>query len=384
MSEGCFRTSLLLVFVLAILFISETNGTAYQGNPTAGKISRILSTVIQKNSNDFSEIQRQKEGKSAPDSSILSASICADSRLPIKNMKWRHNAAILASAFCVAAIVYPFDLVRALKMANAGSSLTTAQLLINFKNSYGYKGFVTQGLAPELIRATLLRFIKFSLFPLVHVTLWRGLPVEKGSSFTKAIAAFIGSVPEVLTIMPLEIAKISLQLDSNNVYKNNMINAIIAVFKKQGLRGFTIGYLGVQLRTATWSAGYFASIDVFKKLVDDVTIATSKYFGINAELATTLVFRQLLSGFLAGIFGASLNTPFDTIRSSTQRQILSGNAFDANNNKVTLLTVGKSILQSKGFGGLYSGFNFKAVHLGTSGALMAVFMPFFKQYFENI
>ena len=70
---------------------------------------------------------------------------------------------ILASAFCVAALMYPVDLIRALQMANAGSSnkLSTAQLLSKFKDSHGLSGFFTQGLAPELARSTWMRFVKF-------------------------------------------------------------------------------------------------------------------------------------------------------------------------------------------------------------------------------
>ncbi len=33
---------------------------------------------------------------------------------------------------------------------------------------------------------------------------------------------------------------------------------------------------------------------------------------------------QLLSGFLAGVFGAGLNTPCDTIRSNVQKRIFTG------------------------------------------------------------
>ena len=43
----------------------------------------------------------------------------------------------LASSFVAAALMYPFDLIRALSMANAGSSLTTVELLRNFKNIHG-------------------------------------------------------------------------------------------------------------------------------------------------------------------------------------------------------------------------------------------------------
>lgn len=86
---------------------------------------------------------------------------------------------ILASAFVVAALMYPLDLVRALQMSNAGAKLTTAELLMNFKNAHGIKGFFTQGLVPELLRSTWSRFIKFALFPIVHQAI-SGIPESKG------------------------------------------------------------------------------------------------------------------------------------------------------------------------------------------------------------
>ena len=92
-------------------------------------------------------------------------------------------------------------------------------------------------------------------------------------------------------IMPLEMSKIALQLDSVNAYKNNMFNAMAAVYKERGLQGFNVGYLGgdlhthiaafvcvyivlflfyvlgVQYRQAAWSAGYFASLPFFEAKV---------------------------------------------------------------------------------------------------------------------
>ena len=45
-------------------------------------------------------------------------------------------------------------------------------------------------------------------------------------------------------IMPLEMSKIALQLDTVNAYKNNMFNAMATIYKERGLQGFNIGYLG--------------------------------------------------------------------------------------------------------------------------------------------
>lgn len=288
---------------------------------------------------------------------------------------------VLASAFCVAALMYPLDLIRALQMANAGSGvkLTTGQLLSNFKNAHGITGFFTQGLAPELARSTWMRFIKFGLFPIIHLKL-TGLTEKQGSSKTKALAAIFASIPEAISIMPLEIAKISLQLDNTNRFGNNMLRAMASVWQEKSILGFTIGYVAIQARQALWTAGYFASISFFE---DKVNKALQTLVGddVNINKSPSLkVCSQLISGFLAGVFGAALNTPFDTIRTTLQKRLLSPNAQAG---ATTLLGVGSEIISARGISGLYAGFQFKAFHLGGGGALMAFFIPFFTKVFAN-
>lgn len=292
---------------------------------------------------------------------------------------------ILASAFCAAAIMYPLDLVRALQMANAGSGLTTGQLLSNFHKAHGLKGFFTQGLAPELARSTWMRFIKFALFPAVHEAI-TGLPESKGNELTKALAAIVSSIPEAISIMPLEISKIALQLDTKNQFQNNMFKAMSKVFQEQGLIGFTTGYFGVQYRQAAWSAGYFASIKFFEKQVKKVFQANDGAL-MKRNPNAVKILSQLLSGFLAGVFGACFNTPGDTIRSTLQKKVLSqyGNAaaLDHAMKSLSFWSVGQEIVKAKGFSALYAGFQFKAFHLGGGGALMAFLIPFFQGVFDK-
>jgi hypothetical protein len=78
------------------------------------------------------------------------------------------------------------------------------------------------------------------------------------------------------------------------------------------------------------------------------------------------------------VFGAAINTPFDTIRSTLQKQVL-GSAVEA-----SFLSTGRSIIASRGAAGLYAGFGFKSLHLGGGGALMAYFVPFFKNLLDKI
>jgi hypothetical protein len=238
-----------------------------------------------------------------------------------KSSTFKSLAPVLAASFCVAALMYPLDLARALQMANAGTKQSTIELLTNFKNTHGIKGFFTQGLAPELFRSTWMRTVKFGLFPIVHLAITGGISETKGTGISKAIAAALTSIPEAISIMPLEIAKISLQLDSAKMFSNSMIKAMKHVYSNNGPAGFYVGYLGVQYRQAAWGAAYFASIKFFEEKVD----AAFKLVGIDCEnnLSAKTV-SQLTSGFCAGVFGAVFNTPADTIRSIIQKRILGG------------------------------------------------------------
>ena len=105
---------------------------------------------------------------------------------------------VVAASFCAAAIMYPLDLVRALQMANAaGPKQSALQLLSAFRKQHGVAGFFTQGLVPELARATWMRTLKFGLFPIIHMSL-TGLPESKGTGATKAAAAILTSIPECI------------------------------------------------------------------------------------------------------------------------------------------------------------------------------------------
>ena len=85
----------------------------------------------------------------------------------------------------------------------------------------------------------------------------------------------------------------------------------------------------------------------------------------------------IFSGFLAGVFGGFLNTPFDTIRTIIQKNYFTGKASGS------LLSVGRDIVNVRGYKSLYAGFGVKACHLGGGGALMSIFLPLFKHLFNQ-
>ena len=224
---------------------------------------------------------------------------------------------------------------------------------------------------------------------------------KDGTAKTRVISAALTSIPEVLLIMPLEVSKILLTTDVTNKYSNSMLRAIKATpISKQ-----MTGYVGVQYRQMSWGCAYFATIGPWRGVVD-------RLVGEGEGDGKKMV-KNLVSGFAAGVTGACLNTPGDTIRSVVMKQNLvngvpatfvgeigpSERQSDSKSNTpptpprtltnnqllvATLLAAtGRQIIKEKGLGSLYSGFGAKAAHLGGGGALMALLGPICKEAIEK-
>lgn len=279
------------------------------------------------------------------------------------------NFPILAAAAVTGTLMYPFDVIRTLKMANAGSGLSTRALVSDFVASHGVRGFFQQGIGPEIAKATYSRFLKFSIFPVLHAQLNGGNLPKFGTPQTRAIAALLASIPESISIMPLEVAKINLQMDKVNAFNNKMFSALSHVSKTRGLKGFGIGYTGIQLRQAAWTSVYFSSVSTIQAGVEEMVGRC----GVDPNAPGVKPACQFVGGFLAGVLGTCFNTPFDTIRSVVQKRAFSNPAVAA----PTFMAVGKELVAKNGVGCLYNGFQAKAIHLGGGGALMAMFIPLF-------
>ncbi|EKX52218.1 hypothetical protein GUITHDRAFT_84771 [Guillardia theta CCMP2712] len=287
---------------------------------------------------------------------------------------WSTLPPITAGALSTATLMYPVDLLRALKMSAAaeGKGGSTVTLIKNFYATHGLKGFATQGVVPEMVRATYMRVLKFFLFPITHQAMFNK-PENKGSGLTKAIAAGVASLPEGFTIQPIEVSKIALQLDKEKKFNNQAGAVIRDILKTRGWTGLFIGYFGIQYRQTSWTAAYFASLQYFSEQSKAVLPADWK------------MTQNLAGGFAAGMFGAIFNTPGDVIRSSQQKAILAAEPIKhpfsvglCASGVKDFFAMGSKIVAANGIGGLYMGFGFKAMHLGGSGALLAMLIPWFK------
>merc|ERR1712048_1082987 len=280
---------------------------------------------------------------------------------------------ICAGAVVTSIAMYPVDVVRAICMSNPGTGAGAA--LSGFLQAHGVMGFVKQGLVAEVTRASISRAIKFFMQPIVHNAMY-GKPETQGTPVSKGLAGAIGTVPEVFAISPLENIKLAAQLDKEGKFKGS---ADIAshIVRTRGINGLMTGYFGMQVRQCLWTGGFFLTLDVYKDAVKSV---------VSNKLA-----QDVISGFLAGATGTALNCWTDVCRSVVQKKALAA-TFDPEIPRPSALSAyapgpfikeTMTIAGERGIAGLYSGVGPKMVHLGGSGAILAVLMPRFKSmYFD--
>lgn len=277
---------------------------------------------------------------------------------------------IAGGAMVVSILMYPADVVRALCMSNPGTGAVAA--LQGFLQVHGWSGFVKQGLAAEVCRASISRALKFFFQPISHQVAF-GKPETKGTPVTKGVAGALATIPEVMAISPLENIKLASQLDKDKRF-NGSVDIAKHLVKTRGVfGGLYIGYFGMQVRQCLWTGGFFLSLDAFK--------GGLKSAGLNNNLAV-----DVIGGFGAGAFGTALNCWCDVCRSVIQKKAVA-DTFDAAAPRPSAIEhlkpgpffgVAASIMKEKGVTGLYAGVGPKMVHLGGSGALLAVLMPRFK------
>merc|ERR1719145_451051 len=275
---------------------------------------------------------------------------------------------ICGGAVVTSIIMYPADVVRAICMSNPGTGAGAA--LKGFVEAHGVAGFVKQGLVAEVTRASISRAIKFFMQPIVHKALY-GVPETKGTPISKGIAGALATVPEVIAISPLENIKLAAQLDKEGKVKGSA-DITKHILRTRGFSGLMTGFAGMQVRQFLWTGGFFLTLDLYK--------------GGVANLVSNKLAQDVLSGFAAGATGTALNCWTDVCRSVVQKKALA-ETFDPAIPRPSMMEplnpgpffgAAGEIMAAKGITGLYSGVGPKMVHLGGSGAILAVLMPRFK------
>ena len=208
------------------------------------------------------------------------------------------------------------DVLRALRMASATEAvqLSTTQLLRNFVQAHGVVGLASQGVLPEMARATCMRVVQFFSYPIAHEAFFGKKPSE-GTPATKLISGMAASFPSAVAITPLENAKIALQLDQAGRFNNSMRSSMGHLWR----RGTFAPYAGLQgtfTRSAISFGPYIATLPYAQNITKPFC---NNLFG-DGKLGDTL--GNLLGGLLAGSLGAALNCPFDLVRTNLQKQAI--------------------------------------------------------------
>lgn len=270
--------------------------------------------------------------------------------------------------------MYPADVCRALVMSSPGTGAKEA--VGGFIKNHGLAGFAKQGMVAEITRGTLSRAVKFFFHPIAHEAIF-SKKVKDGNPFSKGIAGVFATIPEVLAISPIENIKLAEQLDKDKKF-NGMGSVITHINKTRGFSGFYIGFSGMQMRQGLWTGGFFGICDWASACAAGVMGK-----GVGADI---------VGGFLAGMFGVGLNCWCDVTRTVIQKEAIqatfthpepsAGGGWGANMNLPAFIAKAGEIAGKQGvMNGLYAGVHVKAVHLGGSGALLAVLMPRFKSMF---
>eukprot|EP00286_Rhodomonas_abbreviata_P000613 CAMPEP_0181289570 /NCGR_PEP_ID=MMETSP1101-20121128/950_1 /TAXON_ID=46948 /ORGANISM="Rhodomonas abbreviata, Strain Caron Lab Isolate" /LENGTH=312 /DNA_ID=CAMNT_0023393795 /DNA_START=135 /DNA_END=1073 /DNA_ORIENTATION=+ len=283
---------------------------------------------------------------------------------------------VTSAAVVTAGAMYPVDVVRAMRMADAGSKEGVPAMVKRFYQANGIGGFVNKGLGAELLKCTFSRVLKFWLQPTAHVWAF-GKSQKDGSPLTKGIAGALTTIPEMLVISPFENAKLAQQLDRTARFASTG-QTLKFLSSKGGVGGLYTGILPMQARQALWTGGYFMSLDVFKEKIE----------ALNGGKRTATT--DTMAGFGAGVFGTVLNCWPDVIRTQIQKKTIAA-MLEPTYQKAQLnprmiqtaignmATTGAEIYAAKGLSGLYAGLAVKSLYLGGSGALLAVLVPRFKE-----
>ena len=295
---------------------------------------------------------------------------------------WKVLGPISGGCALTAAVMYPLDVVRALRMAAASDagSKSAASLVRGFVQTHGAMGLLRQGALPEVLRATWMRCVQFFFFPLLHEAMF-GKSVKQGTTGTRAAAGVLATVPSCLSITPLENAKIALQLDKQRQFGNSISVVLRHLYSNGGIAVCFAGWQGVQIRQAAWFAPYISTVGPLTRWCEHGAGVVS-----GATAAATL--GTVGGGFAAGSLGALCNTPWDVVRTNLQKEAITRvqraplpwtTAVDIAFGMRNYVRVGSQIWLDKGLRGMYHGFAAKALHLGGSGACLALFIPLFQQ-----
>ena len=242
----------------------------------------------------------------------------------------------LAGAFATAIVdfaLHPIDTIKVVQQAS-GRRLGIFTAVREIWKTQGVKGFY-QGLTPYLVSDASSGAVKFAAFEVFKEFIEDITPKEwhKAMYFVSAAGAFIVCS---FVLVPGEVIKCRMQATAAGKSLGSIISSI---WVKDGWRGFFAGYGATLLRDVPYTMlelGVYENLKVFLK---------------NRRSATELSQREeIFAASVTGVVAASLTTPLDLVKTKLMMQSTS-----AGGQYSGVLDVFKSLYQTQGVGGIFSG-----------------------------
>eukprot|EP01089_Gocevia_fonbrunei_P018691 TRINITY_DN6399_c0_g1_i1.p1 TRINITY_DN6399_c0_g1~~TRINITY_DN6399_c0_g1_i1.p1 ORF type:complete len:244 (+),score=52.61 TRINITY_DN6399_c0_g1_i1:33-764(+) len=227
-----------------------------------------------------------------------------------------------------------------------------------------------RGILPPIVMEAPKRALKFASNEFYQPLFANGTTKVLGAS--GAITAGICTgITEGLFVIPFELVKIRLQAKENFGMYNNTIDAIVKIYKSEGILAFYKGLESTLWRQSLWNGGYFSLMFFLKKW----------FPAAKSEIGTVL--RDFGIGAIAGTFGTILNTPSDVVKSRIQNQDALLKLGEAKKYSWTLPSL-KLIAKEEGVSALYKGFVPKVLRLGPGGGIMLMVFSFVTTKFREM
>lgn len=284
----------------------------------------------------------------------------------IPGWKYLKPFVVGGTAGCMATmIVTPIDIVKVrLQLIDNPAQRKPFAVARNILVTDGPLGFY-RGLSAGLLRQLTYGTSRLGIFKSL-TNHFSDNGKKKMDFSTTAMCSLIAGASGALIGTPADAALVRMQadtmlpMDQRRNYKNG-VDAMIRMFREEGLRGFFSGAGPTIVRGVVLNFGMLASYDECKKAIEP-------YLGVNTQAANGV------AGFMSGIIAATMCLPFDNIKTKMQKmQKLPDGSYPY---KSTLDAFSK-VIKTQGFSSLYAGYPTFVVRIAPHIGLTWLFMEFF-------
>ena len=228
------------------------------------------------------------------------------------------------TGFISQGLTWPMEYLKTTKQLPRYSKSSILNTLITDVKTNGITT-VYRGIAPQLISSIPRSAIRFTVYENLSNKLKdENENLSNGKKFFSGLVA--GGIEAVTVMTPAEVIKV--QTINKGISVPNVIKNI---YKENGILGFYKGGLETTLRQGTTQGISFLVYDKSKKIYER-NHYIDNYSGV-------------LAGMTGGTMAVLVNNPIDAIKTYKQCDGVSRN----------LITIGKEILEAKGFKGFYNG-----------------------------